>query len=323
MKFKRVLVTGGLGLIGSHLVERLLDERVHVTVIDNNFTGAISNLGAYSSNKLLKVISGDIVDSVLINEEIREVQFCFHLAAALGVKRILSAPITSYKTNIHGSENVLSAASKHKVPVFLASSSEIYGKNSQQPLTEDSDRVLGSPLNIRWSYSEAKALDEALAQMYAQEEGLKFVIGRFFNTVGPRQTGDYGMVLPRFVSSALKNQDLEVYGDGTQTRVFCHVQDAVDGLIGLVENESAFGDVFNIGGVGEISINELAAKVIEVTKSQSKIRHVPYAQAYSKGFEETFRRVPETTKIQNLTGWQAKRGLENIIRDVMSFMKSK
>lgn len=323
MKFQRALVTGGLGLIGSHLVERLLDERVHVTVIDNNFTGDISNLGAYPSNNLLKVISGDIVDSVLINEEIREVEFCFHLAAALGVKRILSAPITSYKTNIHGSENVLSAASKHKVPVFLASSSEIYGKNSQQPLTEDSDRVLGSPLNIRWSYSEAKALDESLAQMYAQEEGLKFVIGRFFNTVGPRQTGDYGMVLPRFVSSALKNQDLEVYGDGTQTRVFCHVQDAVDGLIGLVENESAFGEAFNIGGVGEVSINELAAKVIEVTKSQSKIRHVPYAQAYSKGFEETFRRVPETTKIRNLTGWQAKRGLEDIIRDVMSFMKSK
>jgi len=323
MKFQRALVTGGLGLIGSHLVERLLDERVHVTVIDNNFTGDISNLGAYPSNNLLKVISGDIVDSVLINEEMREVEFCFHLAAALGVKRILSAPITSYKTNIHGSENVLSAASKHKVPVFLASSSEIYGKNSQQPLTEDSDRVLGSPLNIRWSYSEAKALDESLAQMYAQEEGLKFVIGRFFNTVGPRQTGDYGMVLPRFVSSALKNQDLEVYGDGTQTRVFCHVQDAVDGLIGLVENESAFGEAFNIGGVGEVSINELAAKVIEVTKSQSKIRHVPYAQAYSKGFEETFRRVPETTKIRNLTGWQAKRGLEDIIRDVMYFMKSK
>jgi UDP-glucose 4-epimerase len=323
MKFQRALVTGGLGLIGSHLVERLLDERVHVTVIDNNFTGDISNLGAYPSNNLLKVISGDIVDSVLINEEMREVEFCFHLAAALGVKRILSAPITSYKTNIHGSENVLSAASKHKVPVFLASSSEIYGKNSQQPLTEDSDRVLGSPLNIRWSYSEAKALDESLAQMYAQEEGLKFVIGRFFNTVGPRQTGDYGMVLPRFVSSALKNQDLEVYGDGTQTRVFCHVQDAVDGLIGLVENESTFGEAFNIGGVGEVSINELAAKVIEVTKSQSKIRHVPYSQAYSKGFEETFRRVPETTKIRNLTGWQVKRGLEDIIRDVMSFMKSK
>ena len=323
MKFQRALVTGGLGLIGSHLVERLLDERVHVTVIDNNFTGDISNLGAYPSNNLLKVISGDIVDSVLINEEMREVEFCFHLAASLGVKRILSAPITSYKTNIHGSENVLSAASRHKVPVFLASSSEIYGKNSQQPLTEDSDRVLGSPLNIRWSYSEAKALDESLAQMYAQEEGLKFVIGRFFNTVGPRQTGDYGMVLPRFVSSALKSQDLEVYGDGTQTRVFCHVQDAVDGLIGLVENESAFGEAFNIGGVGEVSINELAAKVIEVTKSQSKIRHVPYAQAYSKGFEETFRRVPKTSKIQNLTGWQVKRGLEEIIRDVMSFMKSK
>jgi len=323
MKFQRALVTGGLGLIGSHLVERLLDERVHVTVIDNNFTGDISNLGAYPSNNLLKVISGDIVDSVLINEEMREVEFCFHLAAAVGVKRILSAPITSYKTNIHGSENVLSAASKHKVPVFLASSSEIYGKNSQQPLTEDSDRVLGSPLNIRWSYSEAKALDESLAQMYAQEAGLRFVIGRFFNTVGPRQTGDYGMVLPRFVFSALKSQDLEVYGDGTQTRVFCHVQDAVDGLIGLVENDSAFGEAFNIGGVGEVSINELAAKVIEVTQSQSKIRHVPYAQAYSKGFEETFRRVPETTKIRNLTGWQAKRGLEDIIRDVMYFMKSK
>jgi len=322
MKFQRALVTGGLGLIGSHLIERLLDERVQVTVIDNNFTGAISNLGAHYSNNLLKVILGDIVDSELINQEMREVEFCFHLAASLGVKRILSAPISSYKTNIHGSENVLSAASKYKVPVFLASTSEIYGKNSKQPLTEDSDRVLGSPLNIRWSYSEAKALDESLAQMYAQEEGLKFVIGRFFNTVGPRQTGDYGMVLPRFVSSALKNQELEVYGDGTQTRVFCHVQDAVDGLVGLVENESAFGEAFNIGGVGEVSINELAANVIEVTESQSKIRHVPYAQAYSKGFEETFRRVPETTKIQNLTGWKVKRGLEDIIRDVMSFMKS-
>ncbi len=322
MKIQRVLVTGGLGLIGSHLVERLLDGGTQVTVIDNNFTGNVLNLGSHGKHNLLKVVSGDIVDSALINEEMKETDFCFHLAASLGVKRILEAPITSYKTNIHGSENIFAAASEYKVPVFLASTSEIYGKNPQQPLTEDSDRVLGSPLNIRWSYSEAKALDESLAQMYSQEQGLKFIIGRFFNTVGPRQTGEYGMVLPRFVSSALKNQDLEVYGDGTQTRVFCHVQDAVEAIVRLVENDSAFGDVFNIGGVGEVSINHLAAKVIEVTGSQSKIRHVPYAQAYTKGFEETFRRVPDTTKIQNLTGWKVERTLEDIIRDVMSYMKS-
>jgi len=204
----------------------------------------------------------------------------------------------------------------------MASTSEIYGINPVQPLKETSNRVLGSPINIRWAYSEAKALDESLLQIYRQERGLDYVIGRFFNTVGPRQTGNYGMVLPRFVKAALKGEAIEVYGDGSQTRVFCHVRDAVEAILALMENPKANGDVFNIGGEGEISINELAIRVKEISGSSSSIEHIPYSDAYPAGFEETFRRVPDTSKLRDLTGWRPRFGLDQIIKDVIEFVRA-
>jgi UDP-glucose 4-epimerase len=316
MKFDRILVTGGLGLIGSHLVERAVKAGTQVTVLDNRATGSASNLSSVKESEKLEIVIGDVTDSDLVSKLVKNMDFCFHLAASLGVKKILNDPINSLRTNIHGTDNVLISATNHEVPVFLASTSEVYGKNPSQPLSEDSDRVLGSPLNFRWSYSEAKAIDESLAQMYSNSMGLKFIIGRFFNTVGPRQVGDYGMVLPRFVKAALNNEDIEVYGDGEQTRVFCHVRDAVNAIMSLVESPNAVNDVFNIGGVGETSINQLASLVIEQTKSNSRIKHVPYSAAYSKGFEETFRRVPDISKIKNLTGWVPDLSLNQIIRDV-------
>jgi len=234
----------------------------------------------------------------------------------------LERPLESLVTNMHGTEVVLEMAASKKVRTFIASTSEIYGKNPVQPLTEDSDRVLGSPLLVRWTYSEAKAIDESLAVIYGQSHGLPFVIGRFFNTVGPRQTGAYGMVLPSFVKSSLKGEPLHVYGDGSQSRVFCHVEDAVAGMMSVYFDDKALGDVFNIGGEGEITIKALAELVIAETGSSSKIEMVPYEKAYAKGFEDTMRRIPDTSKIRALTGWKPKNSLQQIIRDVASQMKA-
>lgn len=320
--FNKVLITGGLGLIGSHLSEIILDSCQELIIIDNVSTGKIENLAAIESQKI-RFIEGSVLNDALLSENMKNVDFCFHLAASLGVKKILDFPIESLNTNLRGSENVLLHASRVNTPVFLASTSEIYGKNPKQPLREDSDRVLGSPLNVRWSYSEAKALDESMAQMYADRFGLKFVIGRFFNTVGPRQIGEYGMVLPRFVSAAILDQDLEVYGDGSQTRVFCHARDAVSAIMKLVQDESLYGQIFNIGGEQEISIKDLAEMVIRVTDSKSKIKFIPYEKAYSNGFEETFRRVPDTTKLRAATDWKIEWSLEEIILDVARSLKFK
>jgi len=321
LKWQKYLITGGLGLIGSHLAEKLLEQGYEVTILDNLSIGKISNLKRLESNKNLRIIEGDILDSSILDKEIKSNEFCFHLAASLGVNKILESPLASYKTNMHGSENVLSLASKNSVPVFLASTSEIYGDNPVQPLNEESKRVIGSPLNIRWAYSEAKALDESLAQIYSQEQGLQFVVGRFFNTVGPRQVGDYGMVLPRFVSAALSGEDLHIHGDGTQTRVFCHVLDAVEAILRIVREKSSFGEAFNIGGEEEISIEDLARLVLKVTHSNAQIKYIPYEIAYGKGFEETFRRVPDTSKLRKLTGWKPNRSLEETVRDVADSMK--
>ncbi len=321
MKLERVLITGGLGLIGSHLGQSLMQISSQIIVLDDQSTGKTKNLESIPERDRVRIVIGSITDTKLVNQLMEGVDTCFHLAASLGVNRILQEPINSYQTNIHGTENVVNAAVKNETKLFMASTSEIYGKNPTQPLTENSDRVLGSPLNIRWAYSEAKAIDESLLQMYRQERGLDFLIGRFFNTVGPRQTGSYGMVLPRFVRSALNGEDLQVYGDGKQTRVFCHVKDAVDALLSLSGREDSYGEVFNIGGEGEVSIAELAAKVIAISNSSSKIVFVPYSQAYSQGFEETYRRVPDTTKIRTLTGWKPKYSLEQIIEDVISYFK--
>ena len=319
---EKVLITGGAGLIGSHLAERLASKGVQILILDDFSTGSKANIEELSSLSAVEVFSGSVLDKELVEKLMPQVDFCFHLAACLGVRKIIDDPIQSLKVNIHGTENVIESASKQGVPILLASTSEIYGKNPVQPLSEDSDRLLGSPLKYRWSYSEAKALDESLVQMYGDQKGLKFIICRFFNTVGPRQTGDYGMVLPRFVQAALKGQDLEVYGDGTQSRVFCHVKDAVEAIISLVEEPKAFGDVFNVGGRTEITIENLAKMVIQETKSASKIRLVPYDQAYGTAFEETYKRVPNIEKIHNRTGWSPKLSNQEMILDLAEHLQS-
>ena len=319
---EKVLITGGAGLIGSHLAEKLASKGVQVLILDDFSTGSKANIEELSSLFSVEIFSGSVLDKELVEKLMSQVDFCFHLAACLGVRKIIEDPIQSLKVNIHGTENVIESASKQGVPILLASTSEIYGKNPIQPLSEDSDRLLGSPLKYRWSYSEAKALDESLVQMYGDQRGLKFIICRFFNTVGPRQTGDYGMVLPRFVQAALKGQDLEVYGDGTQSRVFCHVKDAVEAIISLVEEPKAFGDVFNVGGRTEITIENLAKMVIQETKSVSKIRLVPYDQAYGTAFEETYKRVPNIEKIHNRTGWSPKLSNQEMILDLAEHLQS-
>ena len=319
MKF---LITGGAGFIGSHLAGRLLERGEEVVVLDDLSTGSKKNIERFLGDPKFSIQEGSMLEKPLLAKAMDGVDGLFHLGAALGVKRILERPLESLITNMHGTEVVLEMAASKKVRTFIASTSEIYGKNPLQPLTEESDRVLGSPLLVRWTYSEAKAIDESLAVIYGQSHGLPFVIGRFFNTVGPRQTSAYGMVLPSFVKSALKGEPLNVYGDGSQSRVFCHVEDAVEGMMSVYFDERALGDVFNIGGEGEITIKALAEMVISETGSSSKIEMVPYEKAYVKGFEDTMRRIPDTSKIRALTGWKPKNSLQQIIRDVASQMKA-
>jgi UDP-glucose 4-epimerase len=319
MKF---LITGGAGFIGSHLVARLLERGDEVVILDDLSTGSKKNVERFLANSKFSLVEGSMLDKPLLANALDGVDGLFHLGAALGVKRILERPLESLITNMHGTEVVLEMAAEKKIRTFIASTSEIYGKNPVQPLTENSDRVLGSPLLVRWTYSEAKAIDESLAVIYGQSHGLPFVIGRFFNTVGPRQTGAYGMVLPGFVKSALKGEPLTVYGDGSQSRVFCHVEDAVEGMMSVYFNDKALGDVFNIGGEGEITIKALAELVIDETGSSSTIEMVPYEKAYAKGFEDTMRRIPDTSTIRALTGWKPKNSLQQIIRDVASQMKA-
>lgn len=319
MKF---LITGGAGFIGSHLAARLLERGDSVVVLDDLSTGSKRNIERFAGEPRFTLIEGSMLDKGLLAKAMDGVDGLFHLGAALGVKRILERPLESLVTNMHGTEVVLEMAASKKIRTFIASTSEIYGKNPVQPLTEDSDRVLGSPLLVRWTYSEAKAIDESLAVIYGQSHGLPFVIGRFFNTVGPRQTGAYGMVLPGFVKSALSGAPLTVYGDGSQSRVFCHVDDAVEGMMSVYFNDKALGDVFNIGGEGEITIKGLAEMVIAETGSSSVIEMVPYEKAYIKGFEDTMRRIPDTSRIRALTGWKPRKSLPEIIRDVAAQMKS-
>lgn len=318
----KYLVTGGAGFIGSHLAEVLIQSGHKVIILDNLSTGNINNIENIIGNDNLEFINDSILNFNLVKNLIAQVDGVFHLAAALGVKKILEKPLESLQTNIHGSENVIHAAASSQVKLFLASTSEVYGKNMNQPLSEDSDRVLGSPLLTRWAYSECKAIDETLVQIYHDLSGLNFVIGRFFNTTGPRQSGAYGMVLPKFVTSALLNEPLEVFGSGTQRRVFCHVEDAVNAIIKLFFNDQATCEVFNIGGEEEVSISELAKKVIEETNSKSKIRNIPYSEAYPNGFEDSMRRNPNTNKIRQYTDWAPKFSLRDTIQDIVKFMKN-
>lgn len=318
----KLLITGGAGFIGSHLAERLIEMGHLVTALDDLSTGTSSNIAQLEKNPNFDFIKGSMLDEKLIETLMSRVDGCIHLGAALGVQRILEKPYQSLVANIYGSEIAIKAAAEQGKRFFLASTSELYGKNPKQPLTEESDRVLGSPQLIRWAYSEAKALDESLAQMFMASHGLKFVTGRFFNTVGPRQSGAYGMVLPRFVASAMKNEPLLVYGDGSQSRVFCHVSDAINGVLKIFFDDKALGHAFNIGGEEEISIKELAMRVISVTKSLSSIEYLPYSKAYLEGFEETMRRVPDTSKLRKMTGWKPEFSLDGIISDTEKYLRA-
>lgn len=312
----KIFLTGGAGFIGSHLATRLIRDQYSVLILDNFSTGNVSNLEDLTRFSKIEIYEGSILDEDLVIRLMKQTDGCIHLGAALGVKRILERPYESFKTNTQGTENVVKAASVLKKRLFLASTSEIYGKNRYQPLSELSDRVLGSPQLTRWAYSEAKAMDETLAQMFSQSHGLEYVVGRFFNTVGPRQSGMYGMVLPRFVSAAIQSAPIQVYGDGSQSRTFCHVEDAIDAIVRLFFAENTMGHAFNIGGESEISIRDLATKIIHITQSNSEIEYVPYSSAYPVGFEEIMRRVPDTTKLRTFTAWSPKRNLDKIIEDI-------
>ena len=316
----RILVTGGAGFIGSHLCERLIKDGNNVTAIDNFSTGAMSNLANLGNSDSFTLIEGSILETRILDPLINQADYVFHLAAAVGVFNIVNHPLASLLTNIRGTENVLDGAYKTETPVFLTSSSEVYGKNISDSLKESDDRILGSPVTLRWSYSEAKAIDESLAYAYFIEKKLETRIVRFFNTVGPRQLGAYGMVVPRFVKAALANEPITIYGDGNQTRCFAHVYDVVDAVMAIAFAENTIGKVINIGNNFEISINGLAKKIIEETNSKSEVVYVPYEEAYGDGFEDMERRVPNIDLINQLVGWKPQRDLSTMIADISTEM---
>jgi len=313
----RYLVTGGAGFIGSHLVEKLVSRGNQIVILDNNSTGSLSNLKSVQDK--VEMVEGDILDFNLIDKLVSRTDYIVHLAAALGVFNIVNKPLQSLKTNIQGTENILELADRLRKPVLIASTSEVYGKNNKVPLSEVDDRIIGHPLKSRWSYSEAKAVDESLAYFYYLENKLPIRIVRFFNTVGPRQVGQYGMVLPRFVNAALKGEPIQVYGSGDQIRCFCHVTDAVKALLLVMDSDKAVGEVFNVGNNFQISIMELAKKVIEITGSKSSIDKIAYEKAYPEGFEDMQRRVPDISKIKQVLGWAPEINLDQIIKDIAAF----
>jgi UDP-glucose 4-epimerase len=312
----RALVTGGAGFIGGHLSEALLEEGHEVVAVDNLSTGNSDNVAHLLASPDYAFVRGSILDEALIEDLMARVDTVFHLAAAVGVKLIMEQPLDGLRTNVHGTELVLDCAARHGARALIASTSEVYG-SSRAVLTEDQDRVVGSPLVKRWSYATAKALDETLAHLYWSDRAVPTVIARLFNVAGPRQTGRYGMVIPRFVDQALRQEPLTVFGDGRQTRSFCHVRDAAEGLIALVVQPAAYGQVFNIGRPEEVSIQQLAERVIALSGSTSQIRYVPYDEAYGDGFEDTVRRVPDVSRARALTGFAPKRSLDDIIQSVI------
>ena len=315
----KVLITGGAGFIGSHLAEHYVAAGHSVSVLDSFVSGSKRNLDALKGD--VEIHHGDIRDAELVGSLVASADLVIHMAAALGVETILSSPIESISTNIFGSETVLKAALEFKKRILIASTSEVYGKNPKQPLSETDDRVVGAPQKIRWTYSDSKAIEEATAHAMFKSSGLRVTTVRFFNTVGPRQASNYGMVLPNFIKAALNNQDLRVYGDGNQTRVFCHVLDAVSAVGKLLDTETSIGEVFNVGGVNEISMNDLAELVISRTNSKSALIHIPYDEAYLEGFEDMKRRVPDITKIKGFCEWEPKFGINQIIDSIAMEMK--
>ncbi|MBU4473041.1 MAG: GDP-mannose 4,6-dehydratase [Candidatus Omnitrophica bacterium] len=317
----RVLITGGAGFIGSHLADELIKARDEVTVLDDLSTGRFENIEHLDGNKSFNFVEGTILNEGLVDKLVEKIDVVYHLAAAVGVDLIVKKPLESLVTNIKGSEIVLEMVYRYHKKALITSTSEIYGKNTSGPLKEDDDRILGSPLKSRWSYSTAKAVDEMLAYEYWRQKKVPTVIVRLFNTVGPRQTGAYGMVIPRFVTQALKDEDITVYGDGKQSRCFLHVKNVITALTKLMNNEKAVGNVFNIGSQEEITIEELAKKIIKITKSSSKIVYIPYDKAYEEGFEDMQRRVPDTTKAKAAIGFKPTIDLEGIIRDVVEYAR--
>lgn len=317
----RVFISGGAGFIGSHLCDAYVLQDDEVTILDNLSTGSPKNISHLEGK--IKIIKGDIRNQELVESIIMKSDLVLHMAAALGVNNILQNPIESISTNFYGSEVILNAALKYEKRIIIASTSEVYGKNLKQPLKETDDRVIGPPQKLRWTYSDSKALEESIAYFLYLTKNLQVTTIRFFNTVGPRQTGEYGMVIPRFVQSAINNFPLNIFGDGTQSRVFCHVNDATKAIMRLAESTSSIGEVFNIGGREEIKILDLAKLIIKKTKSESTITYTKYGDAYSVGFEDMTRRVPDLTKIENFIGWTPTITLDEIISDLVSFYTTK
>jgi UDP-glucose 4-epimerase len=313
----RFLITGGAGFIGSHLADELLERGDQVHVLDDLSTGSIDNLRHLKGKPGFEYTIDSAANAPIVAELVDSADVVFHLAAAVGVQLIVESPVRTIETNVHCTEVVLAQASKKKKPVFIASSSEVYGKSADLPYREDGDLTLGSTIKGRWSYACSKAIDEFLAIAHWKERKLPTVIGRLFNTVGPRQTGRYGMVIPNFVTQALADRPLTVYGDGTQRRCFCHVADVVRALADLMRQGDVYGEVFNIGSDSEIEIRQLAKRVVHMTGSPSEITLVPYDVAYEEGFEDMHRRIPDTTKIYERIGWRPTRSLDEILADVI------
>lgn len=318
----RYFITGGAGFIGSTMATRLVGEGHEVVVLDDLSTGQRENLAAIEGDQLTFEL-GSILDAPLVRKLVTGADRVVHLAAAVGVHNIVNDPLGSLHTNLQGTENVLDACLDEGTRVLVASTSEIYGKNDIDGLDEESDRIYGSAIKSRWSYAEAKALDELLAYVYYVTKQLQAVIVRPFNTVGPRQTGRYGMVLPRFVDQALAGEPVSVYGDGSQSRCFLHVEDQVEGMLAVLEHPDAVGEPFNVGGPSEITIKALAERVIEMSGSSSTIELVPYTEAYAAGYEDMRRRVPNTTKINKLVGWEATYTLDEIIQSVIDHKRAR
>jgi UDP-glucose 4-epimerase len=318
----RALITGGAGFIGSHLAERLLALGHEVWVLDDLSTGALANVEPLMEQPGLRFVEGSVLDRPLVDSLVAPCDWVFHLAAAVGVRRIIEQPRQSIEINLRGTEHVLAAADPRRHRLLVASTSEVYGKNDTGPLTEDADSIIGPTRITRWLYAITKAADECLTLAYAREQGLPAIVVRLFNTIGPRQTGQYGMVVPRFVRQALSGEPITIYGDGEQTRCFTYVDDVVGAMVTLIDHPNAAGEVFNIGQDREVSINQLAARVRELTGSRSEIVHIPYEEAYGSSFEDMQRRVPDVTKLRRLTGFQAQVALERALERIIAAMRA-
>jgi UDP-glucose 4-epimerase len=316
------LVTGGAGFIGSYLTETLLAEGHCVTVLDDLSTGSARNLTGVQGNPSFQFVQDTVRNEAVMTSLVEAADVVYHLAAAVGVRLIVESPVHTIETNIHGTEIVLSLVNRFRKPVFIASTSEVYGKSQAVPFREDADMVYGSTGFNRWAYACSKVIDEFLALAYYQENELPVTIGRFFNAIGPRQSGEYGMVVPRFVRAALRNEPIQIYGDGTQTRCFCNVRDLVAAAWCLPLNPQAAGEVFNIGSAEEVSMNTLAETIIELTGSESSLVHMSYEDAFGKPFDDMMRRRPDTSKLQTLTGWSPKKSLRESLQEVIDFMRS-